>query len=400
MGSKQLDDEEKVSVDELSKAEEAKGKLEFDNVNDKLMHSVVKNDKKTIDKGNLLQQSLNNGISAFNSDMMHEHIVKNFSTAKNIYGDKLLRFVSGYETDYIGKNLKVPEFQKILKKNVQDKVEELKKGGLLNRDGEITDRGIELASLVLYREELEHLEAKGFQGEKVHKKNSAEGDPHDFRNFKKGDKYKDISITKSVKNSIRRGHKSLEMCDLKVTERESKGHIEVVYAIDASGSMKGEKIGVAKKAGVALAYKAIERKDKVGLIVFGSDIKEEIRPTDDFLRLLKNIAVIKASKQTDFIKTIKKAVELFSGKDVTKHLILLTDAMPTVGKEDPQKETLKAVSIAKSDGITVSVAGIHLDKKGKQFAENVVRMGEGKLYNVRDLEELDQIILEDYYSFI
>lgn len=363
------------------------------------MHSVTQNDKKSIDQGNLLQQSINNGFSGFNADMMYEHLVDNYRTAQNIYGDKLLRFVSGYETDYIERNLNVPEFRKILKKNMNDSIEELKKNKLLDNKGEITDRGIELASLVLYRQELDKIESKGFQGEQVHKKASHYGMPQSTRKYKKGDRYKDISMKRSVKNAIRRGHKELLKSDLEVFERESKGEIEIVYAIDASGSMKGDKISVAKKAGVALSFKAIERKDKVGLIVFGTDIKDEVAPTDDFSMLLKKIALIRAGKQTDFIKTLYKSIELFSQKDVTKHLIILTDALPTVG-EDPEKDTLKAVAAAKESKITISIAGINLDDKGKQLAKEIAQMGEGKLYNVKNLEELDEIILEDYYSFM
>ena len=40
--------------------------------------------------------------------------------------------------------------------------------------------------------------------------------------------------------------------------------------------MKGPKIGACKRAGIALAYKAIEEKDKVGLIVFGILIGVEV----------------------------------------------------------------------------------------------------------------------------
>ena len=34
----------------------------------------------------------------------------------------------------------------------------------------------------------------------------------------------------------------------------------------------------------------------------------------------------------------------------------------------------------------------------KQLAENIVQITNGKLYAVRNLEELDQIVLQDYYS--
>jgi len=155
----------------------------------------------------------------------------------------------------------------------------------------------------------------------------------------------------------------------------------------------------AKKAGIALAYKAISEKDKVGLITFGSEVKDFIAPTLDFPFLLREITKIRASRQTEFTNMIRKAIELFPRERVTKHLILLSDALPTVG-EKPEEDTLKAISAAKSSGITVSLVGINLDRQGKQMAEKIAQMGEGRVYVVKNLENVDKIILEDYYSVI
>ena len=161
--------------------------------------------------------------------------------------------------------------------------------------------------------------------------------------------------------------------------------------------MKGKKIETTKRAGVALAYKAINNHDKVGLVIFGTEVKDFVIPTLDFGLVLNKITRAKAGMQTDFTNTIKKSVELFPREKITKHLIILTDALPTVG-EKPEKETLEAVSLARSNDITVSIIGISLDEKGKTLAEKIVGLGEGRLYIVRDLENLDKIVLEDYYA--
>src|SRR3989338_2405700 len=249
----------------------------------------------------------------------------------------------------------------------------------------------------MYFEELDKIVPKGILGEKIHKRTSIYGSKEDFRNYKKGDRYKDIAIKKSAKLAIRRVHKKLEEKDLRVYERQSKGQSYIVYALDASGSMKGAKIDACKRAGIALAYKAIDECDKVGLIVFGSEIKTVIEPTQDFSYLLKSITSIKASRETDLVATLKKSIELFPNENITKHLILITDALPTIGKE-PEKETLQEASIARNKGITISLIGINLNEKGKKLAEKIVELGEGKLYVVKDVENVDRIVLEDYYS--
>ena len=133
--------------------------------------------------------------------------------------------------------------------------------------------------------------------------------------------------------------------------------------------------------------------------MFGSEVKETIEPTLDFTTLLKEITRIRASKETDIVSTLQKAIEIFPSENITKHLILITDALPTKGDE-PEKSTLEEASIVRSKGITISLIGINLDEKGKKLAEKIVELGEGRLYVVRNLENVDKLVLEDYYSVI
>ena len=387
---------EQVEVKELSKAEELTGKLAFQQLEDKFMHSVVENDKKIIDSGKLISDAINQGMSSFSPDLMFEQLVKNYTIAKHIYGESIIRLVSEYEPDYIKKNIGIPEFQKELKEKIQQKIEELKEHGFLTKENALSEKGIELASLVLYFEELDKIVPKGIAGQKISKKTFVYGEKENSRIYKKGDRYRDIALKKSIKLAVRRGHKHFDHQDLQVYEKQSKGQAYIIYALDSSGSMKGKKIEACKKAGIALAFRAINEKDKVGLIVFGSEVKEIIEPTSDFTRLLKEITRIRASKETDIVSTLRKAVELFPSENLTKHLILITDALPTKGDE-PEKSTLEEASIARSKGITISLIGINLDEKGKRLAEKIVQLGEGRLYVVRNLEKVDQVVLEDYY---
>ena len=107
---------------------------------------------------------------------------------------------------------------------------------------------------------------------------------------------------------------------------------------------------------------------------------------------------MRTTGQTDIAKMIENSLGLFPETNVTKHLIILTDALATAG-DDPENQTIKSCSVARSKNITISVAGINLDREGKKLAEEMTRIGEGRLYNVKNLEELDKIILEDYYAF-
>ncbi len=389
-------DIQQASVKELKPIDEIKGSL-APSEEDKLMRSVLSNDKETIEEGKIITEAINQGLNSFTPDLAFENLVNNYSIAKNIYGETLIRLLSSYNPSFVAKNLGIPEFRRELKQKLQENIDKLKDKGILNSDGTISEKGLALASLVMYTEELNHIMPKGILGTKVHKKASHYGDKENIRAYKKQDRYRDIAIKSAVRLAIRRGHRELSEDDLRTFERQSKGSVYVVYGIDASGSMKGKKIEVAKKAGIALAYKAISSKDKVGLVVFGTDIKDSVEPTLDFSYLLKKIVSIRASMQTDFKAMLEKAIEMFPSEKVTKHLIILTDAMPTVG-DRPEDEAMESVSRARSHGITISIVGINLSKEGKELSQKIVQLGDGRLYVVKSLENLDRIILEDYYS--
>ena len=395
--SEEESEDKNVDVKKFSEIEELTGKLKISDEAKKLMRSVMENDQNTIDEGKLIKEAYNAGISSFTPSTMFENLVKNFSLAKQLYGETMIRLLTGYDPSYIEKNISVPEFKNLLKKAVEEKISQLKKDKVLDKNEEITDVGAELAMVVMAAEELENIIPKGYLGERVHKKSSIYGEKEDYKLYKKGVRYRDIAVKRSVKTAIRRGHEKIEKTDLRAFERMQKGMVKIIYAVDSSGSMKGRKIDAAKRAGVALAYKAINEKDKVGLVIFGDKIKDSIPPTDDFTLLLKKLTKITASRETNIVVAIKNASELFEADGCTKHLVLITDVLPTSG-EHPEKETLEAAAEARARGITISIVGINLDKKGKELGMKIAELGEGKLYIAKNTEDIDRIVLEDYES--
>ncbi len=387
-------DVEDVKVQDLQDIDELDGKLS-NSKDEALMHSVMQNDKQTIDDGKLIADSFNQGLGSFTPDILFEQIVKNYSLAKQLLGDTILRLVSGYDPNYIEKNLPIPEFRKQLMSNIRKKIDQLKDKKLLTDDGMIAEKGVDLASMVLYVEELDHLIPKGAFGERTLKKRAQYGEHGEARIYRKGDRYRDVSVRKSVRLAVRRGNAKLSPNDLKIQERRSKGTVHLIYGIDSSASMKGSKLETCKKAGIALAYQAIQHKDLVGLVVFGNEVKNSIAPTSDFNQLLRALTTVKASRETDFTALIMKAIELFPINDSTRHLIILTDAMPTVGLE-PREETIAAVGRAAAAGITLSIVGIQLDRNGTSLAKEMVQIGNGRLYSVKNLDEVDKLVLQEY----
>ena len=368
-----------------------------DNRDDALLHTQIDIDKEKIDKARLLSDAINNNISSFSPEMSFEKLVNNYSSAKKLFGETLIRELTGYDPGFVEKNINIPEFKRELKERIKHNIEQLKKEGFLDKEGIITDQGYDYAALAMLAEELDDLEGKGLLGENEGKEKAMYGERQDSRNYRHGDRFKDISLKQTIKKALRRGHSNIHKTDLVTSERKSKGKIEIIYALDSSGSMKGEKIKVAKKSGIALIYKAITNNDKAGLIIFGSKITKAIPPSKDFYAILKEFSRIKTSGETDIALCIENAIKMFSNATKTKHIILLTDAMQTLGKK-PEKEVLEKVSDAANQGITITVIGIGLNKQGENLAKKIADISKGSMYKVKSLENINQIVIEDYYK--
>lgn len=387
------DPQTKISLP-AENVEELSGKPGSDPEEARLMHSVLDNDEQAVEDGKLLAEALSQGIGSFTPDLTFQNLVQQYRQAEKLYGKTIIRALTEYDTDYVRKNVNIPEFQRTLQRKIEENIESLQERGLLDRDGFITDRGNLLAALVLYTEELDALVAKGLGKEEL-KERDFYGEKEDAVPFKNGFRFRDIAMKRSIKTAIRRGHKKLEKRDLQAYERSRKGKIEVLYALDSSGSMRGDKLRMAKRAGIALAFKAIEEQNEVGLVVFAAEVETALPPSKNFRLILESLTKVRAGRETDMAKTIHAAMELFSKESCTKHLVLLTDGIPTKGK-DPKKATLEAASTAFDAGITLSIIGINLDEEGAQLSREMVQLSQGRLYAVKDLAELDTIVLQDY----
>lgn len=382
-----------TAIESASAIDELSGSLASNPEDERLMRSVLENDRDTIDDGKLITDAINAGMGSFVPDLLFSSLTKNYKNAERLMGETIIRELSGFEPGFVEKNVAIPEFRRELQKRLSAKVDRLKQQGLLDKEGRLTAKGYFLSSLILYTEELDHLVPRGL-GERTSHRESREGDKKDYVPFRDR-RYRDLAVRQSLKVTLRRGHGQIRKEDLRAYSRVQKGKIAIIYAMDASGSMRGAKLRTSKRAGIALAYKAITDRNHVGLLVFGSSIERAIPPCRDFPLLLEELAKVRASMETDIALAITTSIELFGKTRDSKHLLILTDALPTRGKK-PEEETLQAASAARDAGITVSLVGINLDAKGLELAQKVAELGEGRLYIVRDLENLDKILLEDY----
>ncbi|MEM4756188.1 MAG: VWA domain-containing protein [Candidatus Woesearchaeota archaeon] len=346
----------------------------------------------------LLNEGINQGISSFSADGLYEMIDKNVSLAKKLVGERLLRIVTGYDPEYLEKNIRIPEFKKQIQKNIATTIQKAKEMGYLDDEGAFTQKGIELVGMHLYLEELDKLLSHGNTlGEKRSKQQGRVGNSDTTRHFKQGDPFSVINPKKSVQEAIKKNINQITKQELIVDIKKAKSTIEIIYALDCSGSMKGKKIEMGKKAGIALAYHAFEQKNRVGLVLFNDEVIESLPPRTPFLELLRKIVKAKPLHQTDIKKAIQTASLLFKNNDAKKHLLLISDLEPTVGNI-PEEETLLEIEKLTAKGISLTFIGISLSLEAELFAKKIQSITGTKHYLVKELESLDTIVLEDYWQ--
>ena len=358
---------------------------------EKLM-STVDSGETDKDKGKLAEEMINNSLGSFTPDMMFENLVNNYRNAEKLYGETIIRELTDFEPGYIEKNINIPEFKKELKKNIAANVKELQSDKIINSQYILTEKGYDLAAVQLCNEELEKLKIKGF-GNKKTKQKDIYGERVDYSNFNSSARYRDVSIAKTIKNAARRKHDEIKIKDIKINDKRKKGRIDIIYCLDSSGSMKGEKLSLSKRAGIALAYKALKDNNQAGLLVFDSEIRKKVELTTNFNYFLHELIRIRAKNQTNISQVIETAAFMLAKSKNTKHIIILSDAMPNVGET---KKVYEAAAIASSKKITISFIGVTLDEKGKEIAEKIVEIGKGRLYKVSKMNNVDSILLEDY----
>ncbi len=357
--------------------------------------SLKKDKQDILENAFLIADAVNNN-TFLDSNRLFNNLVNDLKYSNKITGAKLIEKLTGYNEDYIKKNINLPEFRNEIKKKIESKINELKKDGFIDKDGQLTDKAIQIAAISLVNEEVDKI--INTEGKYTNRKKSTTGYVMDFSS-KKPLRYSDIALKKTIKLAIKRQHKSIEKEDLRSKVRESKGSINIVFAVDSSGSMKGDKINEAKKAGVALIYKALKDNNKVGLLVFRNQIVSKVEVGKNFEEFVKELVKARPRQQTDISLAIREASKMLSNLKGDKWIIIITDVIPTKG-DSPIEEMMNEVYKASENNIRISIVGINLDEKGRELAQKIVEATKGKLYAVKNVKNMDRIILAEYDRII
>jgi Mg-chelatase subunit ChlI/Mg-chelatase subunit ChlD len=224
------------------------------------------------------------------------------------------------------------------------------------------------------------------------------------RKFRSGDRYRDVSIKETIKNTIRAGRTTVEREDIMAFQKEPRTRVEIILLLDISGTMlEGNKLLHAKKAASALALMSSKYGDRMGIVSFSNKGKKELRLTDDPNVLTKKILdlfVLSRGDETNIGEALRIARFMMmreGSTSATKHIILVSDGVPTAPQPNPEEFALKeAVEVIRKK-ITISAIFIRTKEayEEPEFLRKITRIGHGRLFSVGE-EELPQTLLTEH----
>ncbi len=140
-------------------------------------------------------------------------------------------------------------------------------------------------------------------------------------------------------------------------ESGSKRKLAIVYVIDVSPSMDGDKIFRAKEGLIEVARK-LGGDDMLGIISFCRDIKVEgVFKGSEFIQIEEVIASLKLCPGTNLYEALRAGIKLareLSRDNNIVRVVLITDGEPTVGRKD--LESFK--KLARSSPVPIVAIGV------------------------------------------
>jgi len=161
-----------------------------------------------------------------------------------------------------------------------------------------------------------------------------------------------------------------------VAEEEAPIAKDLVFVLDTSGSMSGEKI-VQAKAALSFILRNLNPEDRFAVVSFSdyprlqSDALQPVTARN-VAEATEWVSLLNASGGTNIDDALTSALPLFEGDDRPYYLIFLTDGEPTVGETEPLSIITDASSANTVDarifsfGVGYDVNTLLLDRLGQE----------------------------------
>jgi len=168
--------------------------------------------------------------------------------------------------------------------------------------------------------------------------------------------------------------------------------LAIVFVLDRSASMTGKKIESLKEA-AAVSVEVLDEQDLIGLVAFDTAYEwiVPLGPAEDKEWIYGRIAALQASGGTDLLPALTEAFHKLNGVEAKlKHIVVFSDGKALVH----ELEFPRLLEQIREGGITLSAIGIG-EGANTEFLSSLAEQGGGRLYLVKDPEELPRVTLKE-----
>jgi MoxR-like ATPase/Mg-chelatase subunit ChlD len=224
-----------------------------------------------------------------------------------------------------------------------------------------------------------------------------------LRKYRFGDRYRDVSPRDTIREAIRNRRQELTREDLQIFIKDIRVRMDIVLALDLSGTMlQLDKLWYAKESAIALSLAAARSGDRVGVVSFSNLAEVVVDITTSPQKVASKVIGLQLHPNafTNIGYSILTAVQLFArhrGGRASRHIILVSDGDATAPHPSPQRYALRQAAAAARQGITISCICINKESTDPELMRRISRIGKGRIYFVGP-EGLTQALLEEKYA--
>lgn len=178
---------------------------------------------------------------------------------------------------------------------------------------------------------------------------------------------------------------------------EDRKKANLTFVIDVSGSMSSDnRLGLVKKS-LALLTKQLTSRDKVAIVVYGSNARKVLDPTSNKDTIIRAINELGIEGATNAEAGLVMGYELASThfeQGAINRVILCSDGVANVGNTGPDA-ILKTIKSRSEVGITLSTIGFGMGNFNDHLMEQLANNGDGNFAYVDTLKEAERIFVEN-----
>lgn len=187
-----------------------------------------------------------------------------------------------------------------------------------------------------------------------------------------------VDAAASVRAAAARGGQHVESRDLRQSVRAGSESALVVFAVDASASMRGP-MRATKGVALDVLRDAYERRDEVAVVTFAGENADVVLPPTDSVDLAaRHLKSLPTGDRTPLPAGLQAADEVLARADPeTAVVILVTDGRATAGTDRPTRDTREAAKALEQRGAHVLVVDAG-DGGRTSLVEDVVEAADGE----------------------